>query len=69
MSTHQSSQGVDAVDRLRRGIDKLTEEHTQALEQATHVKMTPEEAREWDTRRTRITELVEQLLEVISKAE
>ena len=55
------SNTVEAVHRVKQEIDKLTEEQVEALKQATFVGMTPDEAKEYDERRKRITVLVQQL--------
>jgi hypothetical protein len=49
-------------------IDLLTAQQTNALQMATFLGMTPEEAKEYDNRRSRITRLVKQLA-MLTKAE
>ena len=61
MSSYDTSDSVDAVERIRQEIEKLTEEQNEALKTATFVGMTASEAKIYDARRQRITELVERL--------
>lgn len=61
MNSYDTSDSVDAVLCLRQEIEKLTQEQSEALKTATFVGMTAEEAKIYDARRRRITELVEQL--------
>jgi Asp-tRNA(Asn)/Glu-tRNA(Gln) amidotransferase C subunit len=50
-----------AVHRLKEEIDWLTKEQSEALLTATYLGMTPDEAKEYDSRRDKILKLVEQL--------
>jgi hypothetical protein len=59
---------VAAVHRIKEEIDRLTEEQAHALKHATFVGMTPEEAQEYDDRRSQITRLLRQL-EILQKAQ
>jgi hypothetical protein len=52
---------AELIDRLKRQIEQLTLEQTDALKSATYVGMTPEEARQHDERREKITQLTQQL--------
>ena len=52
---------VASVERLKEKIDTLTEEQAQALQTATYLGMTPDEATEYDHRRSRILTLIEEL--------
>jgi hypothetical protein len=61
MPANDPSKTPEAVHRLKQEIDRLREQQSKALRQAIYARMTPDEAKEYDQRRTRITELVEQL--------
>jgi hypothetical protein len=61
MTSYDTAHSVEAVQRLRQEIEKLTQEQNEALKTATFVGMTAAEAKIYDARRQRITELVEQL--------
>jgi uncharacterized protein YeaC (DUF1315 family) len=61
MNSLNPSDTVSAVHQLKQEIDTLTEEQAQALRTAVYVGMTPEEAREYDERRQRITQMVQEL--------
>jgi hypothetical protein len=52
---------VLAVQQLKREIDRLTQVQADALKSATFIGMTPDEAKEYDERRQKITELVKEL--------
>ena len=49
------------VHRLKEEIGRLTKQQTEALQSATYLGMSPEEAKQYDARRARILKLVEQL--------
>jgi len=49
------------VDRLKEEIFRLTEEQIEARKMATFAGLTPDEAKEYEDRRAKILELVEQL--------
>jgi hypothetical protein len=51
----------ELIARLKRDIEQLTLEQTEALKSATYIGMTPEEARRHDQRRDKITRLTQQL--------
>ena len=51
----------DAVHRLKEEIYRLTEEQIEAMKIATFAGLTPDEAKEYEDRRGKILELVEQL--------
>jgi len=51
----------DAVHRLKEEIYRLTEEQIEAAKMATFGGLTPDEAKEYEDRRAKILELVEQL--------
>lgn len=55
---------IETIERLKQEIEQLTREQTTALKSATYIGMTPEEAREHDQRRARITQLTQQLLQL-----
>jgi len=52
---------VPAIHRIKEKIDQLAEEQDKALQTAIIFGMTPEEARAYEGRRKRITQLVEEL--------
>jgi len=56
-----SSNTVESVHRLKQEIDRLTEQQSQALQRAIYTGMTPDEAKEYDGRRKKITQLLNQL--------
>jgi hypothetical protein len=56
------------IEDVNAEIDLLTAQQTNALQMATFLGMTPEEAKEYDNRRSRITRLVKQLA-MLTKAE
>lgn len=57
----ESSNTLEAIHRLKQEIDKLTEQQTSALQMATILGMTPEEAQEYNQRRKRILKYVQDL--------
>lgn len=57
----QVSQTAETIHRLKQEIDKLTEQQTEALKMATYVGMTPDEAAEYDERRGKILQYVQDL--------
>jgi len=57
----RTSETTEAIHRLKEEIDKLTEQQTEALKMATYVGMTPDEATEYDQRRARIMQYVQDL--------
>ena len=61
MNSLNPSDTVSAVHQLKQDIDTLTEKQAQALRMAVYVGMTPDEASEYDERRQRITQLVQEL--------
>ncbi len=67
-TTSDPDDTVAAVHRVKEEIDRLTEIQSHALKQATFVGMTPEEAQEYDDRRSQITRLLHQL-EALQKAQ
>ncbi len=52
---------LDTVHQLKEEIDRLTEEQIEAMKMATFAGLTPDEAKEYEERRAKILELVEQL--------
>jgi hypothetical protein len=50
----ETSETAAAIHRLKEEIDKLTREQAKALELATFVGMTTDEAKEYDQRRRAI---------------
>lgn len=59
---------VTAVHRIKEEIDRLTEQQSHALKHTTFVGMTPDEAKDYDERRSQITRLLRQL-EALEKAQ
>ena len=52
---------ASSVHKLKQEIDKLINEHDNALQRAIYLGMTTDEAEEHDERRKRITGLVQEL--------
>ena len=52
------------IASLRQQIDTLTQEQADALKRATYLGMTPDEAKVYDARRVKITELMGQFVEI-----
>lgn len=67
-ATSDPDDTVAAVHRIKEEIDRLTEQQSHALKQATFVGMTPDEAKEYDDRRAQITRLIREL-EALQKAQ
>jgi hypothetical protein len=61
MNFSELSNTVDAVQRLKEEIERLTEEQTEALKAASFGGMTAAEAKQYDERRKTITRLVQEL--------
>jgi len=61
MNSSEPWDAVDIFQRIKQEIERLTREQSEALKSATFVGMTPNEAKEYDDRRKKITCLVEQL--------
>lgn len=61
MASEGSSGAVSEVHRLKQEIDRLNELQAKVLKSATYVGMTPDEATEYEVRRSRITQLVREL--------
>lgn len=61
MNSHSSPDTVQTIHQLKQEIERLGQQQSEALKTATYVGMTPEEARQYDTRRQKITKLVEEL--------
>jgi hypothetical protein len=55
-----------AIHRLKEEIDRLTKEQTEAVRRACYLGMTPDEAKEYDSRREKILKLVEHLRQLES---
>ena len=55
-SDHESQ-----VHRLKKEIDSLTKKQSEAIQSATYLGMTADEAKEYDSRRDQILKLVEQM--------
>lgn len=55
------TQTAEAIHRLKEEIDKLTEQQSEALKTATYLGMTTDEAKEYEQRRERILEYVQDL--------
>ncbi len=52
---------VQSVERLKKEIDRLTQEQAEVLRTATYIGMTPDESREYDKRRNHILTLIKEL--------
>lgn len=52
---------LNTVQQLKAEIERLSDEQSTALKTATFVGMTPDEAKEYDERRKKITRLMEEL--------
>lgn len=61
MNSSEIPNSVDALQRIKHEIERLTSQQSEALKTATFVGMTAAEAETYDARRTRISELVERL--------
>jgi hypothetical protein len=61
MNSCDTPNTLDAIHRVKQEIDRLGEQQSEALKNATYVGMTAEEARQYDARRQQITKLVEEL--------
>lgn len=57
-----SSDRLERIQQLSERIERLRQEHSEALRTATFIGMTPEEAEAQDHRRQEITNLSQQLL-------
>jgi hypothetical protein len=53
-----SSNTVESVHRLKQEIDTLTQQQSQALQRAIYMRMTPDEAKDYDERQNQITKLL-----------
>ena len=60
-SPTRTSRTVETIHQLKEEIDKLTEQQSEALNLAIYVGMTPDEAAEYDERRGRILQYVQDL--------
>jgi hypothetical protein len=61
MTGADKSNPLIRIQQLKRNIEKLREEHAEALKRATFVGMSADEARMSDKRRHQIMELAEKL--------
>jgi hypothetical protein len=57
----QTSEPCPDIIQLKQEFEKLSEEQLLALRSATYLGMTPQEAKTYDVRRRKITELVKRL--------
>ncbi len=55
------SEHLATVHNLKEEIDRLTEEQTEAMKSATFIGLTTDEAKEYEDRRSKILQLVDQL--------
>ncbi|HKU26639.1 MAG TPA: hypothetical protein VJQ54_14275 [Candidatus Sulfotelmatobacter sp.] len=55
------SETTEAIHSVKEEIDKLTEQQNDALNSATYLGMTTDEAKEYEERRDRILKLVRDL--------
>jgi hypothetical protein len=58
---HHLKPNFETIEELKREVDRLFELQREALERATYLGMTPDEARQMEARRKRITVLVDEL--------
>ena len=61
MPSNDGTSTTETVHKIKQEIDRLTELQSEALKNATFVGMTPDEAKEYDNRRTQILNLVHRL--------
>jgi hypothetical protein len=61
MPISDSIESAVLSQRVAAEINRLTEQQTEAMQKATVIGMTGDEAKEYNERRSRIAELVEQL--------
>jgi len=61
MLPRESTNTLELIHTIKCEIDRLSEKQAEALKTATYLGMTPDEAKEYDERRERIAELVQQL--------
>ena len=61
MNSSELPEAIVLAQRIRHEIEELTREHKQALERATFVGLTSDEARALDQRRETITSLLREL--------
>jgi hypothetical protein len=69
MHSYDTPKFVDTIQGIRREIENLRQELSNALMTATYVGMTAEEAKTYDARRQRLTALIERLRELDGKAQ
>jgi hypothetical protein len=69
MPSYDTPQFVDTIRGIRREIETLRQELSNALMTATYVGMTAEEAKTYDARRQRLTALIERLRELDGKGQ
>jgi hypothetical protein len=69
MPSYDTPQFVDTIQGIRREIETLRQELSNALMTATYVGMTAEEAKTYDARRQRLTALIERLRELDGKGQ
>jgi hypothetical protein len=61
MPTSDPTDTLATIHRIKEEIDRLSEQQKEALKTATFVGMTHDEAKDYDSRRARITELIHEL--------
>lgn len=49
------------IQQLKRNIEKLRQEHAEALKRATFIGMNPDERKLWDERRHQMTAMAKEL--------
>jgi hypothetical protein len=69
MHSYDTPKFVDTIQGIRREIENLRQELSNALMTATYVGMTAEEAKTYDARRQRLTALIERLRQLDGKAQ
>ena len=61
MTGPNNSNPLLRIQQLKRNIEKLRQEHAEALKRATFMDMNPDEQRTWDERRRQMTEMAKEL--------
>jgi hypothetical protein len=64
MHSTDPSDHESAVHHLKEEIDSLTKKQSEAIQSATYLGMSRDEAKEYDSRRDTILKLVEQMREL-----
>ncbi len=64
MLTPDSSSTRDAVHRIKEELDTLVEQQSKALQNAIYLGITPDEDKQCDERRKRMSQLMQQLYDL-----